>query len=84
MTTHDRPTRRTTATTNLPADAFNWALRLGTRMTARSLNMPEPLLHDTGVFVFAHVAAAERRAVKTLCPFTQLRQALARRRGRKF
>jgi hypothetical protein len=49
-------------------------------MTARSLNMPEPLLHHTGAFVFAHVAAAERRAVKTLCPFTLLRQALTRRR----
>lgn len=68
MTPHDRPTRRTAAAANLPADAFNWALRLATRMTARSLNMPEPVLNDTGVFVFAHVAAAERRAVKTLCP----------------
>lgn len=80
MTTHDRPTSRPTAAISRPADAFNWALRLATRMTARSLNMPEPLLHHTGAFVFAHVAAAERRAVKTLCPFTLLRQALARRR----
>jgi hypothetical protein len=80
MSTHDRPIRGTTAAAKLPADAFNWTLRLATRMTARSLNMPEPLLHDTGVFVFAHVAAAERRAVKTFCPFTLLRQALARRR----
>lgn len=79
MTTHDRPTSRPTAAASLPADAFNWALRLATRMTARSLNMPEPLLQHTGAFVFAHVAAAERRAV-TLCPFTLLRQALARRR----
>jgi hypothetical protein len=79
MTTDDRPAHRTTATSP-HAEAFNWALRLATRMTARSLNMPEPLLRHTGVFVFAHVAAAERRAVKTLCPFTLLRQALARRR----
>lgn len=42
--------------------------------------MPEPLLHDTGVFVFAHVQAAEDRALKTLCPLTLLRQYLARRR----
>ncbi len=80
MTTNDRPIRhRTTAATSRFADAFNWVLRLATRMTARSLNMPEPLLHHTGAYVFAHVAAAERRAI-TLCPFTLLRQALARRR----
>lgn len=51
-------------------------------MAGRSLNMPEPLLHDAGAFVFAHVQAAEQRAAKTLCPFALLRQALARRRGR--
>lgn len=80
MTTLTRSTHRTTSITRLPAAAFNWALRLSTRMAARSLNMPEPLLHNAGVFVFAHVAAAEQRAAKTLCPFTLLRQALARRR----
>ena len=80
MTTLSRPN----TITSLPAEALNWALKLGTRMAARSLNMPEPLLHDTGVFVFAHVQAAEDRALKTLCPFTLLRQALARRRSRKL
>lgn len=80
MTTHDHPIRRTTATAGRHAKAFNWALRLSTRMAARSLNMPEPLLHGAGMFVFAHVQAAEHRAAKTLCPFTLLRQALARRR----
>lgn len=82
MTSTSRSNR--TAITSLPAEAFNWALKLGTRMATRSLNMPEPLLHDAGAFVFAHVQAAEDRALKTLCPFTLLRQALARRRSRKL
>jgi len=80
MTTFSRSAHRATAIARLPAAAFNWALRLSTRMAARSLNMPEPLLHNAGVFVFAHVAAAEQRAAKTLCPFTLLRQVFARRR----
>ncbi len=61
-----------------------WIAKLAKRLLAHSLNMPEPLLHDTGAFVFAHVAAAEDRALKTLCPFTLLRQFLARRRNRDF
>lgn len=61
-----------------------WVAKLAKRLLAQSLNMPEPLLHDTGVFVFAHVQAVEDRALKTLCPFTLLRQALARRRGRNL
>ncbi len=32
-----------------------WMLDLATRTLAYSLNMPEPLLHTTGVFVFAQV-----------------------------
>ena len=43
-------------------------------MLARSLNMPEPLVHDTGVFVFAHVQAVENSVGKTLCPKRLLRQ----------
>jgi hypothetical protein len=43
-------------------------------MLARALNMPEPLLHDTGVFVFAHVQAVETSVGKTLCPIRLLRQ----------
>jgi hypothetical protein len=41
---------------------------------ARSLNMPEPLVHDAGVFVFAHVQAVENSVGKTLCPVRLLRQ----------
>jgi len=57
-----------------------WVAKLAKRLLAQSLNMPEPLLHHTGVYVFAHVQAAEDRALKTLCPFTLLRQFLAQRR----
>ena len=57
-----------------------WVAKLAKRLLAQSLNMPEPLLHHTGVFVFAHVQAAEDRALKTLCPLTLLRQYLAQRR----
>lgn len=43
------------------------ALNLATRLLARSLNMPEPLVASTGAYVVAHVAAVETRAAKTLC-----------------
>jgi hypothetical protein len=37
-------------------------------MLACSLQLPEPLVHETGVFVFAQVQAVETRAIRTLCP----------------
>jgi hypothetical protein len=61
--------------------AGRWSLRLATRLLARALNMPEPLLHSTGAFVVAHAQAAEARAAKTLCPFRLLRQFWARQRS---
>ena len=57
-----------------PAGIVPWLLNLATRMLARSLNMPEPLVHHTGVFVFAHVQAVENSVGKTLCPSRLLRQ----------
>src|ERR1700674_740472 len=42
-----------------PAGAIPWLLNLATRMLACALNMPEPLVQNTGVFVFAHVQAVE-------------------------
>ncbi len=45
-----------------------WIAKLAKRLLAHSLNMPEPLLHDTGVFVFAHVQAVEDRALKNPLP----------------
>jgi hypothetical protein len=38
--------------------------------------MPEPLLHSTGVFVFAQVQAVESSVGKRLCPIRLLRQLL--------
>jgi hypothetical protein len=57
-----------------PAGIVPWTLKLATRMLARSFNMPEPLVHHTGVFVFAHVQAVENSVGKTLCPGRLLRQ----------
>jgi hypothetical protein len=51
-----------------------WMLDLATRSLARSLNVPEPLVHSTGVFVFAHVQAVETSVGKTLCPSRLRRQ----------
>ena len=41
------------------AGLSSWLLNLATRMLACSLNMPEPLVHNTGIFVFVHVQAVE-------------------------
>jgi hypothetical protein len=60
-----------------PPSALSWTLKLATRILARALNMPEPLVHSTGAFVFAHVQAAENRAAKTLCPVRLLRRLLS-------
>jgi hypothetical protein len=57
-----------------PASVLPWMLNLATRILARSLNMPEPLVHHTGVFVFAHVQAVENSVGRTLCPKRLLRQ----------
>ena len=58
------------------ASIIPWLLNLATRMLARILNMPEPLVHNTGVFVFAHVQTIENSVGKTLCPIRLLRQLL--------
>jgi hypothetical protein len=44
-----------------------WAL-------ARSLNIPEPVVHDTGVFVVVQVQTIENRIGKALCPMRLFRQ----------
>ena len=58
------------------AGIIPWMLNLATRTLAYSLNMPEPLLHSTGVFVFAQVQAVESSVGKRLCPIRLLRQLL--------
>jgi hypothetical protein len=45
-----------------------WLFDLAIRMLARALNMPEPLVHSTGVIVVAQVQAVETSVGKTLCP----------------
>jgi hypothetical protein len=60
------------------AAMFRCLLNLATWLVARSLNMPEPAVHDTGVFVFAHVRTIENRIGKALCPMRLLRQLLQR------
>ena len=44
------------------------AVKLATWLVARSLNMPEPLVHATGLFVFVQVQAFENSIGKSLCP----------------
>ena len=59
-----------------PAGIIPWMLDLAIRTLAYSLNMPQPLLHTTGVFVFAQVQAVENNVGKRLCPIRLLRQLL--------
>jgi hypothetical protein len=63
-----------------PAGIIPWMLNPATRMLACSLNMPVPLVRNTGVFMFAHVQAVENSVGKTLCPTPLLRQLRNQRR----
>jgi len=54
-----------------------WMLNLATWLVARSLQLPEPVVHSTGALVFAQVQAAETKAAKTLCPIRLKRRLLA-------
>ena len=53
---------------------INWLLNLATRLLAHALSMPEPLVHTTGVLVFAQVQAVETSIGRTLCPVRLWRQ----------
>jgi hypothetical protein len=46
-------------------------------LVARSLNMPESLVHATGLFVFVRVQAFENSFLKALCPKRLMRRLLA-------
>jgi hypothetical protein len=50
-----------------------WMSNLATWALARALNMPEPLVHDTGVFMVAKAQTIENRVGKALCPMRLLR-----------
>jgi hypothetical protein len=56
------------------AAAIPWMLNLATWLLARSLNMPEPVVHDAGVFVFVQVQTIENRVGKALCPMRLMRR----------
>jgi hypothetical protein len=58
----------------LVAAAIPWTLNLAIWLLARSLNMPQPLVHDTGVFVFVQVQTIENRVGKALSPMRLMRQ----------
>ena len=53
---------------------IRWTLNLATWLLARSLNMPQPLVHDTSVFVFVQVQTIENRVGKALSPVRLMRQ----------
>ncbi|MGJ5181389.1 hypothetical protein ACQR16_33050 [Bradyrhizobium oligotrophicum] len=57
--------------------ASRWMAGLATSLLARSLNVPEPLLHSTGSLVYARVQAFETRAARSLRPARLRRQLLA-------
>ena len=58
----------------LVAAVIPWVVDLATWMLGRSLNMPQPLVHDTGVFVFVQVQTIENRVGKALCPMRLMRR----------
>lgn len=59
------------------ADLLPWFLNFGTWLAARVLNLPEPLVHATGVVVLAQVEAFENSVGKSLCPIRLARQFFA-------
>jgi hypothetical protein len=59
------------------AEVLPRLLNLSTWLVARSLNMPEPLVHATGLFVFVQVQAFENNCLKALCPKRLWRRLLA-------
>jgi hypothetical protein len=69
MKTNSRSSRLRSAETLIP-----WMLNLAARMLARMLNLPEPLVHTTGLFVVAQVQTIENRVGRSLCPVRLLRQ----------
>ena len=58
--------------TFLSAGVIPWLLNLATRLLARGLNMPEPLVHTTGAIVLAQVQTFENTVGRTLCPIRLL------------
>jgi len=51
-----------------------WLLDLAIWALARGLNVPEPVVHSTGLFVVAQVQTFETKVGKALCPMRLMRQ----------
>ena len=66
--------RQWPASADFTRSTGNGTVRSATWLAARSLNMPEPVVHDTGVFVFVQVQTIENRVGKALCPTWLVRQ----------
>ena len=64
----------------LCAGLLAWLVTIATWLLARSLNMPESLVHATYVFVFAQVRIVETNVGKSLCSRGAVRQLLDRYR----
>jgi len=58
----------------LVAAVVPWVVNLATWLLARTLNMPQPLVHDTSVFVFVQVQTIENRVLAAFCPMRLMRQ----------
>jgi hypothetical protein len=52
----------------------SWLLNLASFVVARTLNVPQPLVHSTGIYVYAQVEAVETSIGKSLCPRRLWRQ----------
>jgi hypothetical protein len=55
------------------AGMLPWFLNLVTRLLAHVLNLPEPVVHTTGIYVVAQVQAVEHSVGKALNPVRLLR-----------
>ena len=51
-------------------------LNVATWLLARGINMPEPVVHATSLFVFVQVQAFENGFLRALCPKRLLRRLL--------
>jgi hypothetical protein len=58
----------------LASTVIPFVVKLATWLLARSLNMPQPVVHDAGIFMFVQVQAIENRIGRAVCPVRLLRQ----------
>jgi hypothetical protein len=57
---------RTFASSPITTACVAWLGRLVTRLLARQLQMPEALVHNTGLYVYASIDSIERRLLRTV------------------